>query len=81
MNTHEIIALNFDYANKHYEGEAIPASSENASTTCPAFDIFIDDEYTGTIVKTGNNWRSDNHFDTGLIACIGSVLITLLMSL
>jgi len=80
MNSAEIIPLKFDYKDEHYEGEAVPASPENASS-CPAFDIFIDDEYTGTIVKSNDSWRSDNHFDSGLIAAIGSVIITLLMTM
>lgn len=80
MNLNQTIPLTFNYRDKHYEGEAIHASSESASS-CPAFDIFIDNEYTGTIVKSNNKWRSDNHFDSGLIAAIGSVIITLLMTM
>jgi len=80
MNSSEVIPLKFDYKDEHYEGEAVHASSKSASS-CPAFDIFIDDEYTGTIVKSNNNWISDNHLDSGLIAAIGSVLITLLMTM
>ena len=79
MNTDQSLALNFDYENKHYQGEAIPASSEKSSLANPAFDIFLDDEYSGTIVKTDNRWISDNHFDSGLITAIGSVLIAFLI--
>ena len=79
MNTNQSLALNFDYENKHYEGEAIPASSKTSTT--PAFDIYLDNEYNGTIVKTNNRWLSDNHFDNGLIAAIGSIIITLLMTM
>lgn len=79
MDTNQGLALNFDYGNKHYQGEAIPASSEKNSTANPAFDIFLDDEYNGTIVETDGHWTSDNHIDSGLIAAIGSVLIAVLV--
>ena len=79
MNANQSFALNFDYENKHYEGEAVPAAAKQCTLTNPAFDIFIDNEYNGTIVKTDDRWTSDNHFDSGLITAIGSVLITLLM--
>lgn len=72
MNSIQCIHLNFDYMDKHYEGEAIHASSKHNSL--PAFDIFFDNEYNGTIVKTANHWSSDNHFDSGLISVIGSIL-------
>ncbi|HEY2725892.1 MAG TPA: hypothetical protein VGI61_01860, partial [Parafilimonas sp.] len=71
MNINQSLALNFDYENKHYEGEAVPASSEQSLSKNPAFDIFINNEYNGTIVKTDDHWISDNHFDSGLIAAIG----------
>jgi hypothetical protein len=80
MDTNQGLALNFDYGNKHYEGEAIPASSKKSSLANPAFDIFLDDEYNGTIVKTDGRWTSDNHFDNGLIAAIGSILIPLVIA-
>jgi hypothetical protein len=81
MNSKKNIELNFDYQNKHYKGEAVPASSKQASSAYPAFDIFLDDEYNGTIIKTDDHWTSDNHFDSGLIATIGSIIITLLMTM
>lgn len=81
MKSKSSIELNFDYGNKHYKGEAIPASAEQSSSTCPAFDIFLDNEYNGTIVKTNGHWTSDNHIDSGLIAAIGSIIITLLMTM
>lgn len=81
MNADQSLALNFDYGNKHYEGEAVPAAAKQCTSTNPAFDIFLYNEYNGTIVKTGDHWISDNHFDSGLIAAIGSVLITLLITM
>ena len=81
MNPKQNIELNFDYQDKHYEGEAVPASSKQTSSSYPAFDIFLDNEYNGTIVKTDDHWTSDNHFDRGLIAAIGSIIITLLMTM
>lgn len=80
MNFNESLSLNFDYENKHYEGEAIPASSKKSTLANPAFDIFLDNEYNGTIVQTDDRWTSDNHFDHGLIAVIGSTIITCLMA-
>lgn len=75
-----IIKLNFDYQNRHYNGEAIAAYARQNNDT-PAFDIFLDDEYSGTIVKTKDRWISDNHFDADLIAIIGSIIIALLVAL
>ncbi len=80
MNTTESIKLNFDYQNRHYYGEAVPAYAKQSNET-PAFDIYLDNEYNGTIVKTKDKWTSDNHFDSGLIAVIGAIIITLLMSM
>ena len=80
MIPNQSIPLNFEYADRHYKGEAIQASSESTSS-CPAFDVFLEDEYTGTVIKTNNTWRSDNHLDSGLLAAIGSVIITLLMTM
>jgi len=70
------IKLNFNYQNKQYNGEAISAYAKQ-NNDVPAFDIFLDDEYNGTIVKTSGRWISDNHFDSDLIAFIGSIIITL----
>lgn len=81
MNSKRSITLNFDYQDKHYEGEAVSASSKQTAALYPAFDIFLDDEYNGTIVKTDDHWTSDNHFDSGLITAIGSIIITLLMTM
>ncbi|MEP6466745.1 MAG: hypothetical protein ABJB05_10590 [Parafilimonas sp.] len=80
MNTDESLALNFDYENKHYEGEAVLASSKKSTETNPAFDIFLGDEYNGTIVETDGHWATDNHLDSGLLTVIGSVILGALMS-
>jgi hypothetical protein len=79
MNADQSLALNFDYNNKHYNGEAVPAAAKQCTSTNPAFDIFINDEYNGTIVKTDDRWTSDNHFDSNLVAVIGSVIIAFLV--
>jgi hypothetical protein len=65
MNTGLTFALSFKFENKHYEGEAVSASSVRSFSANPAFDIFLHNEYEGTITKTGNHWTSDNHFDKG----------------
>jgi hypothetical protein len=80
MNATKSIELNFDYQNKHYHGEAVPAYAKQNNET-PAFDIYLDDEYNGTIVKTKDRWISDNHFDNGLIAVIGGIIIALFLSM
>lgn len=74
--SNKIIKLNFNYQNKRYKGEAIAAFTRLNNDT-PAFDIFLDNEYTGTIVKTNDRWISDNHFDNELITIIGNRLIRL----
>jgi len=79
MIRNKIFELNFNYQNKHYNGEAIGAYAKQ-NNDMPAFDIFLDDEYNGTIVKTNGRWISDNHFDSDLIAVIGSIIITLLVA-
>ena len=81
MNADQSLALNFDFENKHYEGEAVPASSKQTSSTNPAFDIFLDDEYNGTIVRTDGHWTSDNHIDSGLIAVVGSIIFAFLVTM
>ena len=42
MNATKSIELNFDYQNKHYHGEAVPAYAKQNNET-PAFDIYLDD--------------------------------------
>lgn len=76
----KIIELNFNYQNKQYNGEAVAAYAKQNNDT-PAFDIFLDDEYNGTIVKTNGRWISDNHFDNELISVIGSIIITLIVTI
>jgi hypothetical protein len=78
MQSKERIALSFDYANKHFEGEAFPASTPD-SDACPAFDVYLQNEFTGTVIKTDTAWKSDSHLDRGLLAAIGSVLLTVMV--
>jgi len=72
------IPLDFQYQNKQYHGEAIPSSSKQSTAIFPAFDIFLDNEYNGTIVKSQNQWASDNHFDSGLVTFIGGLLLIII---
>ena len=51
MNLKQIVWLDFDYKNKHYQGEAIAAVSTSNNCLLPAFEIYFDNEYNGTIAK------------------------------
>ena len=63
MNLNQIVWLDFDYMNKHYEGEAIPSSSVLNNSHVPAFDVYFNNEYSGTMFVSDNNWISDCHLD------------------
>jgi hypothetical protein len=79
MDSKQSIALSFDYDDKHYEGEAYPSTPEGAD--CTAYDVYLGNEFTGTIIKTNNAWKSDSHLESGLLAAIGSVIIAMLVTL
>ena len=73
MNLNKIVWLDFDYMNRHYEGEAIPSGiTENSSF--PAFDIYFDNEYNGTICRSNNSWISE--IETGMVNIIGRFLLS-----
>lgn len=62
----QIVWLEFDYMNKHYEGEAIPVLANFDNSTVPAFEIYLHNEYNGTVVQQDNNWSLYNFFEEGL---------------
>ncbi len=70
MNLNQIVWLDFDYLNKHYEAEAIPAYKASNNTFVPAFEIYFDNEYSGTIVKDSNHWALNNYIDSDLLKVI-----------
>ena len=80
MNLNQIVWLDFDYMNKHYEGEAMPSFSTPNSSIPPAFDIYFENEYSGTIVKENNDWVSDNRIEDGLVRIITRKLSSLFNS-
>jgi hypothetical protein len=72
MDSNQIIWLDFDYMNEHYEGEAIPLAISDCSL--PAFDIYFNNEYNGTIVRDDDHWIPDNHIDKRLMQIISRKL-------
>ena len=74
MNLHQTIWLDFDYMSKHYEGEAIPALVISNNAPAPAFDIYFNNEYNGTIVKDSKNWGAASYIEQGLLHIISNKL-------
>ncbi len=74
----QIVWLEFDYMNKHYEGEAIPVAITSNGTKSPVFDIYFDNEYSGTAVQQNNTWKLNNFFEEGLAKIVGMKLISFL---
>ncbi|MEO8711310.1 MAG: hypothetical protein ABI405_04255 [Parafilimonas sp.] len=74
MNLNQIVWLDFDYKNKHYECEAIPSLAVVNSSQPPAFDIYFNNEYNGTILKDDNEWVSD--IDNALVKIISCKLLS-----
>ena len=70
MSLSQIVWLEFDYMNKHYEGEAIPAPLGSNKTAVPAYDIYFNNEYTGTIIKEGADSISTNFIDNNMVKII-----------
>jgi hypothetical protein len=79
MNLKQIVWLDFDYKNKHYQGEAIAAFSLSNNCLLQAFEIYFDNEYNGTIRKQQDNWIPDNHIEEGLAKVISGKLFAFLM--
>lgn len=74
MNLNQIVWLDFEYMNKHYEAEAIPAFRSPNNALVPAFDIYFDNEYSGTIIKDSNHWVLNNYMDNDLLKIIRNKL-------
>lgn len=74
MSANQIVWLDFDYMNKHYEGEAIPALINENDTFAPAFDIYFNNEYSGTIIKDNNYWSLNSYIDTDMLKIIRNKL-------
>jgi hypothetical protein len=75
MNLNQIVWLDFDYMNKHYEGEAIPALTQTNSML-PAFDIYFNNEYSGTLLKNENQWTANSYIENGMVKIIGNKLLS-----
>lgn len=74
----QIVWLEFDYKNKHYEGEAIPVAIASKGALNPVFEIYFDNEYSGTAVQQNNTWALNNFFEEGLAKIVGMKLISFL---
>lgn len=72
MNLNQTVWLDFDYRNKHYEGEAIPCLTIEDGSRLPGFDIYFNNEYNGTILKNDIYWISD--IDNGMVKIISCKL-------
>lgn len=70
----QIVWLEFDYLNQHYIGEAIPVLTVSDNLQVPAFEIYLDNEYNGSVVKENNNWSLCNFVEEGLAKIISSKL-------
>jgi hypothetical protein len=73
----QIVWLEFDYMNEHYEAEAIPAFYNVSNSVMPAYEIYFNNEYNGTIVQQNNGWLN-NLMEEGLSKVIGRKLSTFL---
>ncbi len=74
MSAHQIVWIDFDYMNKHYEAEAIPALNNYNNTLSDAFDIYFNNEYSGTIVKDNNFWSLKSYIDNDMLKIIRNKL-------
>ncbi len=70
MSLKQIVWLDFDYMNKHYEAEAIPALTNYNDSVSPAYDIYFNNEYSGTIIKDNNFWTLNSYMDNELLKII-----------
>lgn len=78
MSLHQIVWLDFDYMNKHYEGEAIPALTNYENELSPAFEIYFDNEYSATIIKDNNYWTLNSYIDNDVLKIIRKKLVPFL---
>ena len=74
MNLNQTVWLDFDYMNKHYEAEAIPALTNHNNVLSAAFDIYFNNEYSGTIIKENNYWSLNSYIDNDLLKIIRNKL-------
>lgn len=81
MYLNQIVWLDFDYKNNHYEGEAIASCFNKSSNPLSAYDIYFNNEYTGTMRKQQDCWVADNSYymDAGIAQIIGRKLYSLLV--
>ena len=70
MNLNQIVWLDFDYMSKHYEGEAIPVLFTSNNSVSSAFDVYFNNEYTGTIVNDNKKWSLGNYMENELVKII-----------
>lgn len=75
MNLNQTVTLNIEYMNNYYEAKAVPAFSVSNHST-PAFDIYFNNEYKGTINKHINHWPIHNHVDCELLKIIRNKLFS-----
>jgi|KBSMisStaDraftv2_1062788.scaffolds.fasta_scaffold1808083_1 hypothetical protein len=80
MNLNQIVWLDFDYKNKHYEGEAIATLSVKNNCTREVFEIYFNNEYSGALCKHQERWVPDMHLEEDLARIISSKLFTFLKS-
>ena len=70
MNLNQIIWLDFEYMNKHYEGEAIPASYILNNCRVPAFDVYFNNEFGATIFINDDNQVSECYLHHDILKII-----------
>jgi hypothetical protein len=61
MNLNQIVWLDFNYKNKHYEGKAIATLSVKNNCTREVFEIYFNNEYSSALCK---------HQEDGCPTCI-----------
>jgi hypothetical protein len=70
MNLNQIIWLEFEYLNKRYEAEAIPASYILNNCRVPAFDVYFDNEFGATIFINDDNQVSECYLHHDILKII-----------
>ena len=80
MSLKKIVRLDIDNMNKHYEAEAIPALTNFNDSALPAFDIYFDNEYSGTIIKDNDFWTLNNYMDNDLLKIVRKKLYPFFLS-
>jgi hypothetical protein len=70
MNLNQVIWLDFEYMNKHYEAEAIPASYTVNNCRVPAFDVYFNHEFGATIFIDDDNKVSESYLHDDILRII-----------